>query len=291
MDLLTIKYYTILSTSSYDLPDEIDTPEYSSGTTYGISAPVKVSGSVTKLYYSLVAGNINNHPATNPDKWQYYRTSNKWAMFDANGGTVTYSENNPLTFTIRANYVDRMAFFGVEYAYSIRVVVTRTSTGDPIDDVTIILSREVYDYVVPFTYVADTVDISVTFAFSGGTYLSTIVFVGGCFPCLATHIGHGQYGADTGIIDFSKKITNDYGITYLAQGNYSKRASIDLEVLRDNVNAVYRTLVNARGKETIWHEADSGLEALLIYGFMRNFKIMLTDPAVSKCQLDIEGLS
>lgn len=111
------------------------------------------------------------------------------------------------------------------------------------------------------------------------------------------YIGDTLYGASTGILDFSLKERDEtFGDTYLRQGNYAKRTDLEVLITSGRMDAVMQFLTYIRGKEVLL-DANSGDTAttetydnLVIYGFVKDFDILLENPAKSMLSLEFEGL-
>ena len=326
--------------------------EWSDVTTYAVDDEIKVSASsppssVTHTYRSLVAGNLNNDPASSPDKWLDLGPDNLYAMLDDRGGTYSVSDETDVPLWSDATTYAKYALVLVQdgdhydlyqsrqnsnlnhapassaswwlpigtaaYPSSGQLVLEFYTLGSDVvvvlgmGDVDAVYVRQAHDassqdmvtgrqdIVIPIGD-GDNPDLP-----SAVHHISVIMLrsatsanatCGSLFACrrLAS-IGTAKYGANTGIIDFSKKITDDFGQTYLRQGSYAKRATLDIDVPSSQMNEVYRTLVSVRGQAVVWYEPEGQFEPLLIYGFFKEFSIVIAGPSVCKCSLEIEGLT
>ena len=95
-----------------------------------------------------------------------------------------------------------------------------------------------------------------------------------------------------GIEDYSRKDTDSLGRTYLSQGSYKKKNEFDFWIDNVDVDLVRRALADVRGTPIISDanndETDYG--SLVIYGFVKNFDIVIPGSKLSKCSIEIEGL-
>ena len=66
----------------------------------------------------------------------------------------------------------------------------------------------------------------------------------------------------------------------------------DIRVLTKDLDRVYRILANVRAKPCLWqlNNENTSWESLLVYGFFKDFDIILQGEVVSTCSLTIEGL-
>jgi len=109
---------------------------------------------------------------------------------------------------------------------------------------------------------------------------------------LLKEIGNTQYGATAGIIDYSKKETDEFGNTRITVRNYSKRLNAKVHLTTPNLNRVQRLLYNIRSSPVLWIASDSTEyeEPLVVYGYYKSFDTEISYPTFSQCNLEIEGL-
>jgi len=109
----------------------------------------------------------------------------------------------------------------------------------------------------------------------------------------AVELGSTMYDISTGIIDYSQKSTDSLGRTYLAQGNYAKRVSLTGWLRNENLDIVMQALADVRGTPIIFdaNNDDCDYQALIVYGFIKDFEIIIPGPNVSKLEITVEGLT
>lgn len=112
----------------------------------------------------------------------------------------------------------------------------------------------------------------------------------------AKKLGASKYGASMSIADYSTKETNTFGVTYLSVGKYKKRATIDMYIERTEVDAVYKQLAALRAVPAVYicdnsTTADDMYEAMLIFGYYKDFSVVVSMYSVSDCSIEIEGLT
>ena len=93
-----------------------------------------------------------------------------------------------------------------------------------------------------------------------------------------------------GIIDFSRRVTDDFGVTTVVKRGFARRMSVRLKVAFDEVDAIQRALAALRATPALWI-ADDRFESLSVEGFYKDFSIDLNVPPVSFCTLTVEGLA
>jgi hypothetical protein len=127
--------------------------------------------------------------------------------------------------------------------------------------------------------------IDVTFNDSGET-----AKVGALVLGTSANIGDSQYGASFGIIDYSTKSVDSQGRTTITAGTYSDEADIDVVIETGRFAEVKKILTDLRTTPSVWI-AEDNTEGTIIYGYYREFDVLLTGPVVSMCTLSIEGLT
>ncbi|MDR2152797.1 MAG: hypothetical protein LBO72_08250 [Helicobacteraceae bacterium] len=94
----------------------------------------------------------------------------------------------------------------------------------------------------------------------------------------------------TAISDYSVKETDETGETYLKPRSFAKSGSFQILVRTSEVDRVYNALVKLRARPTAWI-GDDRFDVAIIYGFYRDFSIVLSGQAYCECSLEIEGLT
>ena len=268
---------------------------YNAGTTYAKDAIVN---SGTHLYQSLVNNNLGNTPSISPLYWLDIGPNNIHAMFDNQISTSTVS-TTPLIVVFKPGIFNSLALLGL-VGNSMSVTV-RDGTGGPITysatfalDGTIISDWYQY-FFEPFVQKSEVVmtDIppfsnsEVTISLTGGS----TVQIGLCSFGTFYFLGDAEYGANVGITDYSRKDTDDFGVTTFVQRAYSKRMSARLMLDTAQINRIQRILADIRATPSLWIGAD-GDDYLptLMYGYYRDFSIDIAYQNKSFCSLEIEGL-
>ena len=105
-------------------------------------------------------------------------------------------------------------------------------------------------------------------------------------------LGEAAYGASLGIIDYSRKDTDEFGVTTFVRRDFSKRLTARLMLQNTQINRVQRVLAELRAQPAIWVTSDvDDLRPLTVFGFFRDFAIEVAYPTQSYCSLEIEGLT
>lgn len=282
---------------------ENDYPVWSSGTTYAAGNRVILT-STHKIYESVQGANLNKDPSTEPTWWLEVSPTNRWKAFDLSNGskTVTSGTTPPsISYTIQPGQaVTALAVIGVENATSLQISLT-----DPV-------YGTVYNKTVNFAAVqpasnwwswffaqrsAPTQDISLDLPAYPNASISIILSGGSSLAVGAILIGQQMrfglgisQGARVGIQDYSRKETNEFGDTVLVQRAFAKRASFDMLIEKSEVDSLQNFLTTVRAKPCLWI-GSSEYESTVVFGFYKNFDILISYPNHADCELELEGLS
>jgi len=271
---------------------------YSAGTTYTAGTRVVYTGSI---YASLQAGNLNHTPDTSPTWWALVGPDNKHAMFDQQTGTAT-TAGTSLTVVLATGTIDSFALINLE-ADVVTLTVRDGLAGAIVYQQTVGLSGSVitswYDwfFLDPLLKRTQVVFRDIPPYFNSHCTLefvsSDVISVGAAVWGSVTNLGGTNYGATAGIIDYSRKETDEFGAVTLVERAYSKRLTASVNVENYNLNRVQQLLYSIRAKPCVWIASDNPTyeEALVVYGFYRDFTTNISYPSYSLCSLEIESLS
>lgn len=271
--------------------------DYNAGTNYAVNARVVLGNSI---YTSIVTPNTGNNPATSPAFWIRTGPSNRYAMFDDQTSTST-SATTSLTVVMTPGLFNAMGLFGL-VGTMVTVQIKDGSTGPVVYNRVINLDiSEVFDWYAYFfepnsqlgeivlTDIPPYANAYMTVTVSGATG-STVQIGSLVFGNLNT-IGGTEYGANVGIIDYSRKDTDEFGTTTFVRRAFSKRISANVFLPNSQLNNVQRILSELRATPCVWIGSDDPTYSpLLVYGFFREFSIDIAYPKHSYCSLEIEGL-
>jgi hypothetical protein len=277
-------------------------PEWSSATTYALGADV-VYG-IYGTYKSLQSGNLNHTPPTTSpftdDYWTRTGPTNKMAMFDDQVSSVSTASSD-IIFAVKASAIDSASILnviGTKTSISVTDISTKESVYHNSNQLSGDESIDWYSY---FFYEEEFqrtsslyLDIPVvsnsliTIKISGTGTVSAGNFIIGNIKFL----GNTQYGVSAGIIDYSRKETDEFGSTTFTRRNFSKRMNASVSLTNANLNRVQRILYDLRATPILWlASTDSQFEEpLIIYGFYRDFSTEISYPTHSICNIQVEGL-
>jgi hypothetical protein len=93
-----------------------------------------------------------------------------------------------------------------------------------------------------------------------------------------------------GITDYSRRVTDDFGVTTVVKRGFARRLSVRLAVPFDAADALQRRLAELRASPALW-VADDRFDWLSARGFYKDFALDLATPPLSLCTLTVEGLA
>ena len=274
--------------------------DYSSATTYALGAKVTYN---TKIYESIQASNTNHQPDVSDNWWLLLGSDNKHAMFDSQVSTSTTASNALTVVFAPGTPTDTVALINVE-ADIIKITVRDGISGPIVYESTAGLSganvQDWYQYFfydpllkrtqVIFYNIPLYASAHITLEF---TKTSATVSVAQAVYGNISSLGGTQYGATAGIIDYSRKETDEFGTTTFVERAFSKRLNAQIYIENSQLNRVQSYLYSIRAKPVVWVASDDPTyeEALVIYGFYRDFSTEIAYPTHVMCSLEIEGLT
>jgi hypothetical protein len=278
---------------------EADHAEWAVGTTYALGDRVIITTGQHKIYESLEAGNVGNSPPTSPTKWVEVAPTNRWAVFDQSGGTVSQG-TSPVEWVVTTGRVDSVAVLEIADANTVQIVGTSTLEGEVYNETYVLEDNTVvgnwfeyfFSQIRKQTEVIATdipqyqdLAIKVIIAGAGTVKAGTIIFGN------SSQIGATQYGARSGIIDFSRKEVDQFGRATLVKRKFSKRMDVSLVIDNGIIDSVQRLLSDLRAEPVLYIAAKDNFELLTVFGFYRDFTIDIAYQEQSFCTLEIEGLT
>lgn len=277
---------------------ETDYPAWSSATAYAVG--VRVILAATHRRYEALAASTNVSPASDPTKWLDLGPTNRWAMFDARVGTAT-NRTASLQVGLAPGAIDALALIDTQ-AESATVTLTvggvqvysRSQTFnvggvaidnwfswffEPLGQKTSMLFLD-----VP-VYAAGQLSVTLTRDNPADSVSCGTLLVG-----RQLSLGDTEHGADIGIIDYSRKETDQFGVTSVVERAFAKRMTAKVVMATDAIDDIHRSLAALRATPVLWIGSES-FESLTVYGFYKEFSIDIAYPTVSYCSLTIEGLT
>ena len=113
--------------------------------------------------------------------------------------------------------------------------------------------------------------------------------IGECVIGLQADIGVTNYNTSVGIVDYSRKDVDTFGNARLTQRAFSKRAEYDVTVRTDAIAGVNRELTSIRAQPIVFIGDENRAETV-VFGYYRDYNIILSTPSISEAVIEVEGL-
>jgi len=280
-------------------------PFYSFGDRVMVTTP-----DIHKIYESIVVGtgtNIGHYPPdddqTAPVYWLEIGSTNRWKVFDISLGTQT-EQTESINFVLTPGLIDSIALLNLD-ATSVTITVT-----DPIEGVVynvttdLITTINVTDWYTYFfepivraiTLVKTNLSTSVLPPYPNATISITITNTGGIAKCGAIivgqkyNIGAMKWSPSVGITDYSTKTQDVFGNWQIIPRAFADRMTCNLVIKNTIVDETKRQLALYRTTPIVWI-GDEDYGCTIVYGYYKDFQIVLSGPIVSDCALELEGLT
>ncbi|MCD5996512.1 hypothetical protein KDX38_23260 [Pseudomonas sp. CDFA 602] len=280
---------------------------------YGLGAKVIKARHV---WESLAAANTAEPGAetTTPLKWLDLGAINAWRMFDKGAAVLkgdsgaqvrvykigtTTTNPGTIDFTITpGRVISGVALFGLS---GYRATVTMT---DPYDGVvrstTISLvdasSKGMWEWLFKPTRRKTTFALLDLPAY--GTASIRVVIeadVGGTATCSMASLGQlvevgtSVFGTAPGITDFSTREVDPFGNENMIERGYRDRVQFDVRIISDDVSYHLEFLKRLRARGAVYI-GDPARQETIIFGRYRDLQIVISNPAISECALDVGSL-
>ena len=273
---------------------ETEFPAWSAATTYAVGdKTIKAH----RLWQSVVAANLNHDPETaGVSFWVDVGPTNRWALFDTTVGTRTTATNS-LAVTLAPGRIDALSILSATCATAAVVLTVGAETvysrtESMIDSGVIDWFGYFFDEPVPRS------DLVLTDLPVYGEGVLTVTLSGvGSIACGAmivgrqAEIGNVLQSPTVGIIDFSSITRDDFGNPTLVKRSFSKRCEVKLVLTRAQVDYVYGLLTDYRATPMVWIGGANTYQALIVFGYYKDFEIDIAFPDFSYCTLSIEGMN
>ena len=281
----------------YSSVPENDYPIYLAHHTYHKGDRVIILSNHT--IYEALSTSTGVDPVNNPLEWLAVGPTNRWAMFDDRVGTSTTAVGS-INLTLNLGIVSGLALLDLKGVLSVRVVMSAPEGVVYDRTVNLVDSSPVYDW---WTYFFEEITIrkfllltdlptyrvsqvSVTITGEPAQTVSVGSFVAGKLLSFSNSV---NYGASVGIQDYSVKGRDDFGNSKIVERAFAKRARWNFDVPNNRITLLQRELSDLRAKPAVYIGYEA-LEPMVVYGFYKDFDIVISRPTMSECSLDIEGL-
>jgi hypothetical protein len=256
----------------------------------------------TTLYEVVASPSTTDQPSVGAAKavptWTVIGAIGRYKMFD-NVISTQSTRTGTIVVTIDpGQIINAVAFFGLA-GNTINVVMTDPVEGvvynqtKTLQDNTLIADWYAYFFegIYPLTDAVFT-DLP---SYYNATITATIDAGAATAACGEMVIGRqsllgvANFGTSVSIQDYSIKTTDDFGNVIIQQRAYSKRADYDVTVETNRVSTVQKLLADIRTTPTVFIGEDDKPETV-VYGFYKQFNIVISTPSISDCSIEVEGL-
>lgn len=274
---------------------ETDHPAWNAATSYATGDRV-IRATTHSVYQRLAPGGVTaGAPESDPTNWVRVGPTNRWAMFDKGVGTVSQAAST-VSFTIAPGRVRALALLDLNAS---TVTVTMVNAGTTVFSRTVSLGSD-YGVIDWFSYffgdivtkrtlvITDLPPYSagqITVQVNGGaqTQLGTVV-VGSLFD-----LGITLHGLKLGVLDYSSKQTDAFGVTTVAQRPFAKRMDALVVMKSWEVDEAARRLQLIRATPVVWIGGER-FDQSIVYGFLKDWAVDIAYAETSNLSLTIEGL-
>lgn len=288
--------------------DSNDGAAWNAATTYAKDTKVRHNH---VSYSSLADNNKGNDPSKTwsgtEAKWKKLEWTRPWRMLDDYVETQTIgAKGQVLSFCVPFDRANSFALLNLE-GYAAHLTVR--DMDEPADEQVIheeeldliadIFHLSLYEYnYLPITYVANIAKSNLPQVRSGrlcveldpGSDLSAAI--GHVVVGRAHTLGYTNYGAEISFTDYSRKVTDEFGVTTLVRRSYASHASLPIYLHPDQMDYVNQILASVRGIPCLWlgDNFDRVHSSLTIYGWMEDFRMTFDGPNECNLSLEIQGL-
>lgn len=288
-----------LVSSSVAEPSGDDPAVWAVGTTYALGDQAYRAGT-HRIYESLQAGNLGNTPESSPTWWTELQGTNKWAMFDQSLNSAT-SGATPLLVTFDPGITDALVLLGL-VGNTATVTMTDGAGGPTVYSRTVPLQvakvADWYAYyfepfrqipVIALTDLPPYLNARVTLQIDADATAAC----GACIPGRTFNIGGTKYGVQAGIRDYSRKTVNeDTGAVTLERRRFAKTLRATVRLDSALFSEVHAQLEDLRATPVVWVGDDTAdIDPLTVFGFYRDFQLVVDYPTAGLYFLEIEGLA
>lgn len=277
---------------------ETDHPAWSSSTTY--AAGQKVIRTTTHRIYEALDSTTGDVPESSPTKWLDIGPTNRWGMFDQRVGTATTATDSIVVELSTGGVIPAVALLETN-AKEVTVAVSSPGEGTVYSRTTELQAPPTdsswwHYFFEPF-YRRDSATYEDLPSYAGTTVTVTISGASGeavsCGVCVIGELYQFHesvvHGAEIGIQDYSRKETDDFGRVAVVERAWAKRARWTVFVQSSAVDRVQRALAALRAKPAVYIGADR-FDSMRLYGFYKDFRVVIDYPGYAECSLELEGL-
>jgi len=274
---------------------ETDHAAWSAAAAYTVGARC-IRATTHSIYERLAAGTTATPPEDDPVNWARVGPTNRWAMFDGAVGTLT-TATGEITVTVAPGTLRGLALLDLDIE---ALTITMTAGAAVVYSRVYAPLGSLEDVGDWYGYFFDSISrrrslvLTDLPAYAEGVLTITAtgtgpISIGSCIVGALYELGTVQEGASVGIIDYSRKQTDDFGATTVAERSYAKRMTVPIVLDTSAVSMAADRLARIRARPVVWI-GSADIDALVVYGFVKQWSVDIPGRVLSTCSLDIEGL-
>lgn len=290
------------------------TAEYHSGTAYFAGNQVKVTGTgggastATFKIYEALQSTTGNDPTTDVGTvtqftgtyWREVGTVDEYKMFDNVPQDQTVNATSIAVEIQTGELITALGLVNVDAA-DVNITVTDAAEGEVYNQTFDLVSDSGIDNWYDFFF-EPVVRFSNFAVFDLPPYLDAIVSItlsvssgdvscGACVVGNSLDLGDTQYGAEFTITDYSEidYDTEAKRVTF-QEGSYTDDGTFEIFVDNAKFSHLKQALTSLRNAPTVW-VADVDRTGTILFGYYREFELILSGPTISLCNLEIAGLT
>ena len=274
---------------------EADYAAWNAATAYTVGNRV-IRTSTHSIYERLVSGTTATAPEADAVNWARVGPTNRWAMLDGAVGTTT-TDTDEITVELQPGVVRGLALLDMDVE-AVTVTMTVGATVVYTRDIQPVGTQEDcdnwFDYFFEAVQRRRVLIVTDLPPYSDGVITITAtgsgpISIGSCVLGSLYTLGDTLADASIGITDYSRKDVDEFGVITVAERAYSKRMTVPVVLPTNTVDVAASRLARVRARPVVWI-GSALLEALIVYGFVKDWSVVIPGRVMSTCSLEIEGL-
>jgi len=252
-----------------------------------------------RVWQSLQAANTGKQPDSNAPWWVEVGPTNRMKAFDLSHTTQTRFAHTAWFEINTGRAVNGIALLAFDGLRSVRVRVIDPGYGTVYDKTTMLWTHPDQSGWYPWTF-GERHERSNFFALDLPSYPTAKVQldfeaasdagIGVILLGQQKQIGLGVLaGVRMGIVDYSRKTTNEWGDVTLQKRGFSRTRTLDVLISNDELDNVDRILSDLRATPAFWVLSDRR-ERLNVYGKYNGYDLGVQYARNSELSLQLEGL-
>lgn len=292
--------------------DPVNKTQFNLTTTFGGTTLINTTSAGSGTHKIGISSTVPSTRLTGTDPlWIDLGPTNRHAMFDSiisTGTTLTTSTSQPaMLVTVSPGICNGVATMDVTGVSSVTCEMFDSATVFDSSTLVKTYTKTVdntfisnwYEYFFePYDVFTDLVfgplppypSATVRLTFTP-TAVGATVSCGAALYGNTVELGEVEYGATAGITDYSRKETDEFGITTLVERGFSKTASYTIQVATSQLRRVFSTLAALRATPAVWIASDDvDFTPLNAFGYPKDWGVNVQYYGYAAFSIEIEGL-